>query len=60
MKVSVLAWSDIFNDYVEKELPINEIKDGTYALFPLVDMSRIYGEDGDKPVKYYVKINKGE
>lgn len=60
MKVSVLAWSDIFNDYVEKDLPINEIKDGNYALFPLVDMSRIYGEDGHKPVKYYVKINKGE
>ena len=65
MKVSVLAWSDIFNDYVENDLPIDEIKDGTYALFPLGDMSKVYGgEDGDKPinyyVKYYVKINKGE
>ena len=57
MKVSVLKWSDISNDYIESELPIDKIKDGTYALFPLCDMM-IYGEGGNRPVKYYVKINK--
>ena len=62
MKVSILKWSDIFNDYVESELPIDkiidEMKDSTYALIPLC-LTTIYGEEGgDKPVEFYVKIYK--
>lgn len=58
MRVSILCFDDFSNEYIERELPLDIIKHGTFATFPIGNFKCFSAEERDKPVPFYVKIYK--
>ena len=59
MRVSILRFDEVDNEYHETELPIELLKDYDNLSFPLLSNRYIFdSEEGNKPIEYYAKIYK--
>lgn len=58
MRVSLLHFNEITNEYDEFEFPVDDIGED-FTLFPIVSNRCLFNTDeGEKPVEFYVKIYK--